>query len=71
MLWAAHMSGMSTVFPSLARELGSDAARGQWILTAYTLTLSGFLLMFGSIADRIGLKSSCRVAGNVPTKSGR
>jgi DHA2 family methylenomycin A resistance protein-like MFS transporter len=36
-------------------ELGIGVAKGQWILTAYTLSLSASLLTFGSLADHIGL----------------
>ncbi|MFL6451682.1 MAG: MFS transporter [Bryobacteraceae bacterium] len=56
MILAAHVSGVNTAFPLIMRELGSDAVSGQWILTVYTLALSGCLLTFGSLGDTIGLR---------------
>jgi MFS family permease len=56
MFLAAHVSGIGAVFPSIIGQLGVSVAKGQWILTAYTLSLSACLLVFGSVADRIGLR---------------
>jgi MFS family permease len=56
MFVSAHVSGINVVFPQIIRELGVSIAKGQWILTAYTLSISACLLMFGSLADRIGLR---------------
>jgi MFS family permease len=55
MFVASHVSGISAVFPQIISELGIGVAKGQWILTAYTLSLSASLLTFGSLADDIGL----------------
>lgn len=55
MFLAGHVSGMTTVFPRIIGELGVSVSDGQWILTAYTLSLSVCLLAFGVLADRIGL----------------
>jgi MFS family permease len=56
MILAAHTSGISAVYPSLAESLVVSIVRGQWILTIYTLALTGCLLASGSLADRFGLK---------------
>jgi EmrB/QacA subfamily drug resistance transporter len=53
---AAHVSAVGAAFPLIAGQLGSTIPHAQWILTAYTLTLSGCLLTFGHLGDRIGFK---------------
>jgi MFS family permease len=55
MFVSAHVSGINVVFPQIISEFGVSIAKGQWILTAYTLSISACLLTFGSLADRIGL----------------
>ena len=56
---AILMVGMDTAIvavalPSAQRDLGiSDSAR-QWVLTAYTLSYGGLLLLGGRLADRLG-----------------
>ena len=56
---ATLMVGMDTAIvtvalPSAQRDLGiSDSAR-QWVLTAYTLSYGGLLLLGGRLADRLG-----------------
>lgn len=57
MIVAAHVSGVNAAFPLILRQLGTDVAVGQWILTVYTLALSGSLLTFGSLGDQIGLRA--------------
>jgi MFS family permease len=54
MFVAAHVSAINTVFPQMIRELGYGVANGHWILTAYTLSLTASLLMFGWLGDGIG-----------------
>src|SRR5215471_21756347 len=56
MFLSAHVSGMSVVFPYIVSQLGVTVSKGQWILTAYTLSLTTCLIAFGSLADRIGLR---------------
>jgi EmrB/QacA subfamily drug resistance transporter len=40
--------------PALGRDLHADLATLQWVVTAYTLTLAGLLLVAGSLGDRYG-----------------
>jgi EmrB/QacA subfamily drug resistance transporter len=40
--------------PALGREFGADIAALQGVVTAYTLTLAGLLLLGGSLGDRYG-----------------
>ncbi|MGP0032506.1 MAG: MFS transporter [Acidimicrobiales bacterium] len=42
--------------PSAQRALHISAANRQWMLTAYTLSFAGFLLLGGRIADYLGRK---------------
>jgi MFS family permease len=45
---------VSVALPSIQRDLGFSDAALQWVITAYTLTLGGFLLLGGRVADRLG-----------------
>ncbi|MBZ5620895.1 MAG: MFS transporter [Acidobacteriia bacterium] len=56
MIAALHASGMNAAFPVIAQQTGASVAGAQWILTVYTLALSGCLLTFGRLGDRAGLR---------------
>jgi EmrB/QacA subfamily drug resistance transporter len=45
---------VNVAVPSIVDELGVSSTEVQWIQEAYTLVFAAFLLLFGSIADRIG-----------------
>ena len=45
---------VNIALPAIGRELRGDLATLQWISTGYTLTLSAFLLLGGSLGDRYG-----------------
>ena len=45
---------VSVALPAIQRELGFSAARLQWVVTAYTVTLGAFLLVGGRAADLLG-----------------
>lgn len=47
---------VNVVLPSLGRSLNADLAGLQWTLDAYLLTLCAFLLVGGSLGDRLGRK---------------
>jgi EmrB/QacA subfamily drug resistance transporter len=47
---------VNIALPRVSEDLGIDAATQQWIVTAYTLTFGGFLLLGGRIADYWGRK---------------
>ena len=47
---------VNIALPRVSADLGIDAAAQQWIVTAYTLTFGGFLLLGGRIADFWGRK---------------
>jgi EmrB/QacA subfamily drug resistance transporter len=40
--------------PTIGRELGAGLGTLQWVVTAYTLTLAGLLLLGGALGDRYG-----------------
>ncbi len=45
---------VNIALPSIGRSLGASLAGLQWTVTAYTLTLAGFILLGGSLGDRLG-----------------
>ena len=47
---------VNIALPAVSVDLGISAATQQWIVTAYTLTFGGFLLLGGRIADFWGRK---------------
>lgn len=48
------VSIVNVALPSIARELHFQANSLQWVVTAYTLTFGGFLLLGGRAADLFG-----------------
>jgi EmrB/QacA subfamily drug resistance transporter len=62
---------VNIALPAVSADLGIDAATQQWIVTAYTLTFGGFLLLGGRIADFWGRKRTYLVgAGGFAIASG-
>ncbi len=49
-----NISGLSVALPTIARELGADAAQANWILLSYLLVTTALILVFGRLADIIG-----------------
>src|SRR3954471_17270187 len=49
---------VNIALPSAQRSLGFGDADRQWVITAYTLTFAGLLLLGGRIADRLGRRKS-------------
>ena len=45
---------VNVALPRIAEDLGGGLTALQWTLNAYTLTLSGLLLLGGSLGDRMG-----------------
>ena len=45
---------VAIALPAIGRDLGFAAADLQWVLSAYTLTFGGGLLLAGRVADRYG-----------------
>ena len=47
-------TAVTGALPALGRELGFTARGLQWVVTAYTLTFGGFLIVGGRVADLVG-----------------
>ena len=47
---------MFVALPSLQHGLGMSVTSRQWVITAYTVTLAGSLLLGGRLADRFGAR---------------
>lgn len=45
---------VNVALPTIGRDLNASLAGLQWTVTAYTLTLAAFILLGGSLADRVG-----------------
>jgi EmrB/QacA subfamily drug resistance transporter len=45
---------VNVALPTIGRHLGASLADLQWVVTAYTLTLAGLILLGGSLGDRLG-----------------
>jgi MFS family permease len=51
---------VAIALPAIQRDLGFDAADLQWVLSAYTLTFGGGLLLAGRVADLYGARRAFR-----------
>ena len=49
---------INVAMPSAQRDLGMSDASRQWMISAYTLTFGGFLLLGGRLGDRFGRRRS-------------
>jgi EmrB/QacA subfamily drug resistance transporter len=45
---------VNVALPEIQRDLGAGFTELQWVIDAYALTLAATLLIFGSLADRLG-----------------
>jgi EmrB/QacA subfamily drug resistance transporter len=45
---------VNVALPSIQEDLDASLASLQWVVDAYALTLASFLLVFGSLGDRLG-----------------
>lgn len=50
------MSVVNVALPAIRRSLGGGVAAQQWVVDAYLLTLSAFILLAGSLSDLFGRK---------------
>ncbi|KAI1632149.1 major facilitator superfamily transporter [Biscogniauxia mediterranea] len=48
------MTGVNIALPAIQRDFGVPSNDLQWLISAYTLTFGGFLLLAGVLADRYG-----------------
>lgn len=50
------MTGVNIALPAIQRDFGVGPSDLQWLISAYTLTFGGFLLLAGVLSDRYGRK---------------
>lgn len=50
------MTGVNISLPAVQKEFGAKSSDLQWLISAYTLTFGGFLLLAGVLSDRFGRK---------------
>ncbi|KAK1961218.1 major facilitator superfamily transporter [Colletotrichum sublineola] len=50
------MTGVNIALPAIQRDFEVKNGELQWLISAYTLTFGGFLLLAGVLADRFGRK---------------
>src|SRR5436190_21824550 len=58
LLTALDATIVNIALPSAQEDLGFGDAQRQWMITAYTLTFAGLLLIGGRIADRLGRRTA-------------
>ncbi|MGZ4269664.1 MAG: MFS transporter [Solirubrobacteraceae bacterium] len=51
---AVDSSAVNVALPAIGRDLGGGLAAQQWVSNAYLLTLGAFILLAGSLTDRLG-----------------
>jgi EmrB/QacA subfamily drug resistance transporter len=47
---------VSIALPSITEHFGNDISQSQWVMTAYLVTMTAFLLIFGKLSSFTGLK---------------
>lgn len=50
------MTSVNIALPTIQKEFGVSSGDLQWLISAYTLTFGGFLLLAGVLSDRYGRK---------------
>jgi len=57
MLDNVFMTGVNISLPAVQKDFNVDHSNLQWLISAYTLTFGGFLLLAGVLSDRYGRKN--------------
>jgi EmrB/QacA subfamily drug resistance transporter len=55
------ISIVNVALPAIRRDLGTSISGLQWTVDAYTLVLASFLVLAGSLADRVGRRRTFQV----------
>jgi EmrB/QacA subfamily drug resistance transporter len=58
LLTALDATIVNIALPTAQHDLGFGDGQRQWVITAYTLTFAGLLLIGGRIADRVGRRTA-------------
>ncbi|MGJ7603484.1 MFS transporter [Variovorax sp. LT1R20] len=56
LLIVVDMTVLYTALPTLTHDLAASSSEKLWIVNAYTVVVSGFLLGMGALGDRVGYK---------------
>lgn len=56
LLIVVDMTVLYTALPTLTHDLAASSASKLWIINAYTVVVSGFLLGMGALGDRVGYR---------------
>lgn len=56
LLIVVDMTVLYTALPRLTHDLAASASEKLWIINAYTVVVSGFLLGMGALGDRVGYR---------------
>jgi EmrB/QacA subfamily drug resistance transporter len=54
MFMLLHITIVNVALPAIQADLNASLSSLQWVVDAYALTLASFLLVFGSLGDRLG-----------------
>lgn len=58
LLTALDATIVNIALPTAQQQLGFTDSQRQWVITAYTLTFAGLLLIGGRVADRLGRRTA-------------
>ena len=58
LLTALDATIVNIALPTAQHQLGFSDSQRQWVITAYTLTFAGLLLIGGRVADRLGRRTA-------------
>src|SRR5580765_1897683 len=61
LLTALDATIVNIALPTAQSDLGFSDSQRQWVITAYTLTFAGLLLIGGRVADRVGRRTALLV----------
>ena len=61
LLTALDATIVNIALPTAQHDLGFSDSQRQWVITAYTLTFAGLLLIGGRVADRVGRRTALLV----------
>ncbi len=56
LLIVVDMTVLYTALPTLTHDLAASSSEKLWIVNAYTVVVSGFLLGMGALGDRVGYR---------------